>query len=133
MGGLFRIFAYSLASVASVAVIGISATTPQVEYALEKSSFLAANAVVGVFAGVPENPYNTLAQQLQAKEDELVARERALQSGSLSEDGAFPFGIASFAVSLGVLVLLAINFILDWRRSKFLSRASMSYSVNLKK
>ena len=76
-------------------------------------------AVIGVTAGVEPNQYNTLAQQLSDKQKELDAREAALnaQSGG-SLVGTRSLAAASFATSVLLLVLVAGNYYLDFRRSR---------------
>ncbi len=135
MGSLTRLIAYSVVAASSALVFGFSATSAPVQVALQETSLLAANAVVGVFAGVAENPYNTLAQQLEEKEAELRAREAALDAQSrepVAGGTPFPFGLVSFFLSLGVLVLVALNFLFDWRRTRNGQPGRQNYSVNLR-
>lgn len=114
-------------------VFAFSLITVPLQPALTDTGGLLANAVVGVFAGVEANPYNTKAQQLLEKENELNAREAALQestnaSSSVSlEDW---YARAALAVSFLVLVLVALNFYFDIRRGG--RGGGQMYAVNLK-
>jgi hypothetical protein len=79
---------------------------------------------VGVTASVSPNQYNTLAEQLDAKEAELNQREAALnQQGSavpitngLNAIAQDRLGFYSLCVSVLLLILVAINFYYDVRR-----------------
>jgi predicted PurR-regulated permease PerM len=83
-------------------------------------------------AAVPPNQYNTLAEQLDAKEQALNDREVALKA---SRTGIFSssdiFGLISLVLSLILLGLLGLNFYLDSRRG---TRTGISgkYSVDLR-
>ncbi len=100
-------------------VFAFSLITVPLQPAFTDTGGLLANAVVGVFAGVEANPYNTKAQQLLEKENELNAREAALQentaASSTLEDW---YGRAALAVSFLVLLLVALNFYFDLRRGE---------------
>lgn len=81
-------------------------------------------AQVGAYAHVPKNEYNTLAQQLQEKERELVirenmiaARENELRSrfSSVRDERELVY-TALFGLFLLSLILL--NFVLDARRAR---------------
>ncbi len=65
---------------------------------------------------VPENPYNTLAQQFIEKEEELTQREERLEGALLKmeEENRFLLSlILALVVMLSVFLLL--NFYLDYR------------------
>lgn len=77
------------------------------------------SATVGLSAGVAPNPYNTAAEQLTEKQNELEAREaliKANEGGSLT--GTRTLAAGSFIVSILVLVLVAMNYYMDWRRDR---------------
>jgi Na+/H+-translocating membrane pyrophosphatase len=77
------------------------------------------SAVVGMTAGVEPNPYNSAAGQLAQKQNELESREqlvRAYEGGSLT--GTRVLAAASFLVSILVLVLVALNYYMDFRRGR---------------
>lgn len=121
-----------LAFVLAFGIFSYSLTTVPVYTTLE-SSTLVASAVVGMFAGVPANEYNTLAADLAAKEAELSAREMALTGAPASKPerslGDW-FGIAAFGVSVVVLALLLINFYGDYRRA-YRDRSRGIYEIHL--
>lgn len=76
---------------------------------------------IGVSAAVPENEYNSLAQQLAAKDAELAQREKVLLD---REEGTSGNQISSVAVwlmagsSLILLLLILLNYYTDWRRAQ---------------
>jgi Na+/H+-translocating membrane pyrophosphatase len=77
------------------------------------------SGAVGMYAGVESNPYNTAAAQLAAKQNELQARESlvdARSGGSLT--GTRVLAAASFCISLLVLVLVSLNYYMDFRRGR---------------
>ncbi len=84
-------------------------TTPAV---LLKYLLAQASPAVGVQIKVPENPYNTLAQQLKEKEITLQEREKILaQKEALITSTVFSL--------IGFLfVLIILNFYFDWRHRK---------------
>lgn len=80
-------------------------------------------AAVGASAGVLPNEYNTLAQSLLQKETEvnqkaaaLAVREAAVMQQGSEKDTKLVFVVLSVGVLLLILILL--NFYLDWRRRK---------------
>jgi hypothetical protein len=80
-------------------------------------------AAVGASAGVLPNEYNTLAQSLLKKEAEVTEREKAVaaQEAEILRPGATKDTMLVFTVlSVGLLLLLLIllNFYLDWKRRK---------------
>ena len=77
------------------------------------------SGAVGMNAGVDANPYNTAAAQLAAKQNELMAREATVDAqtgGSLT--GTRVLAAASFCISLIVLVLVSLNYYMDFRRTR---------------
>ena len=77
------------------------------------------SATVGMYAGVEPNPYNTAAAELAAKKSELDAREAMVQAnegGSVA--GTRMLAAAAFATSVLVLLLVAANYYMDWRRDR---------------
>ncbi|MBP9669338.1 MAG: hypothetical protein KBE09_03545 [Candidatus Pacebacteria bacterium] len=95
---------------------------------------LLANATVGMQAGVLPNQYNALAQALSEKEAELAAREQQL-SGVEVRRGMFStntMAVASFGVSVLLLVLVGLNFYFDVRRARRASLASRDGAIDLR-
>jgi len=96
-----------------------------------------ASATVSMSAGVPPNPYNTAAEQLSAKEAELVARENRLtMRGSMPSNpaGHDTFAVYSLLVSIALFILVAINFFFDWKRGRQGVPASAPYlSLDLRR
>lgn len=93
-----------------------------------------ANPTIGVSAGVVANPYNTLAQKLGDKEVELSERERSLAERESANQGIWStegWALASFAISIIVLLLVALNFYFDVRRGARGGKAS-PFSINLR-
>lgn len=81
-------------------------------------------SVVGMYASVEPNEYNTLAQQIKEKQEELDTREKKItEKELLSEQQEIPKRdsvaiIYITLIGLLLLVLVLLNFILDWRRRK---------------
>ncbi len=116
-----------------VAVVTVTSFMHYNAFFLERSSSFdymvqqAAN-VVGVTIGVGENQYNTIAQQLREKEEELESREVSLLEleqevkEQISQNRRFERRAYLYISIVGsiVLSLLALNFYLDlkWRRRK---------------
>ena len=81
---------------------------------------------VGVTLGVAPNPYNTLNEELNAKQAQidaeqanLQAQEVALASTSASTTAAASPTFNYLVIAVGVLALLVgLNFYFDWRRSR---------------
>lgn len=69
-------------------------------------------AAASLTLGVEPNPYNTLDAQLTAKQNELDQREAAIASKE-SSGTADVYGLASFCISIVLLILVAINFYYD--------------------
>ena len=114
------------AAVALVALVllGYASYVSPPRELVSRAGEMLGSAAVGVAAGVPENPYNTLAQQLQAKEAELNEREAALRgndAGTAQNDGFFnePMAVVSFFISIILFVLLLLNYYFDWHRQKY--------------
>ena len=77
-----------------------------------------AGANVGVSVGVLPNPYNTLAQQLQDKENDLTKREADLskkEEGSNKQDKTLIYALIGGGV---LLLLILLNFYFDYRRKR---------------
>ncbi len=77
------------------------------------------SGAVGMYAGVEPNPYNTAAAQLAAKQNELALREATVNAqtgGSLT--GTRVLAAASFCISLLVLILVSLNYYMDFRRTR---------------
>jgi hypothetical protein len=69
---------------------------------------------VGVLAAVPENDVNTIAQQLQTKEQELAVREAELLRAASRTDSKTLALVT--VIGAGLLGLILLNFYLDMRR-----------------
>lgn len=81
--------------------------------------------IVGVSAGVPTNPYNTLNKQLEDKKNELDKREKAIADyelflSSQVGDAELINGVAVAGASAsGILfALVGMNFFWDYKRNK---------------
>ncbi len=77
------------------------------------------SGAVGMYAAIEANPYNSAAAQLAAKQNELIAREATVDAqtgGSLT--GTRVLAAASFCISLLVLVLVSLNYYMDFRRGR---------------
>lgn len=88
-----------------------------------RAPLMLGSAAIGVAASVPENPYNSLAQELRVKEEELKVREQQLSGNggnTLPQSGFFNLTMAlvSFALSIILFVLLLLNFYFDWHRER---------------
>lgn len=79
-------------------------------------------AAVGVSVGVEPNPYNSLAEQLNQKEEALTLREKRLREAENAQAATtqrkdrtlqYLLGLTSFLV-----FLIILNFVLDWRMSR---------------
>lgn len=76
---------------------------------------------VGVSVGVPPNQYNTVAQELDEWDKRLDRREQELnerevllrESGQTSSDTS---SVYIMAIGFLLLLLIVINFVLDWKR-----------------
>lgn len=81
-------------------------------------------SVVSISAGVAENEYNTLAEELDQKERLLDARDRALaERASVEIDDDTVGGkksdlaiVYTTAIGFLLLVLVLLNFYMDWKR-----------------
>jgi len=78
---------------------------------------------VGMFAAVPKNENNTLAQDLQQKQQELTEREMLIkqkeQTLGYKEESNNKTAVVYITVIGGLLLLLILmNFYLDWKRNR---------------
>lgn len=110
-------------AILALALMGYASYVAPPRELVARAPEMLGSAAVGVAAGVPENPYNTLAQELQAKEAELNAREAALRgtdAGTAAESGFFnePMAVVSFFISIILFALLLLNYYFDWHREK---------------
>lgn len=124
------------------AVLGIAAAGAGLVYPLvhgvgplaQSAQSLLASASVSMNANIPATPENTLAAQLQAKQASLDAREASLVEREVSRKTSASasdfFGVASFILSILLLVLAGTNFYLDERRA-LLARQG-AFSVDLR-
>lgn len=79
-----------------------------------------------VSVSVSENPFNTLAQQLeekeaqlQEKEKTLEQRETGLEKKGFSEEGRIILGLTS-GLLITLLILILLNFYFDYKRTKYM-------------
>ena len=73
-------------------------------------------SAIGVSVNIMPNPFNTLAQQLAEKEEELLQRETLLLA---EQEGKTQGGIVlylSLAIGAVLLFLILLNFYLDYRK-----------------
>ena len=76
-------------------------------------------AQVGVTVGVKPNPFNTLAQQLDKKEEDLKAKEQLLEKRILEENNLGDQTLQYLLfIGGGLLALVVLNFYLDYRRKR---------------
>lgn len=66
------------------------------------------------YAAVAQNPYNQAAQQIEQKQNELAARESALNQIASKENRLMLY---LFTAMGALLILVGINFYLDYKRS----------------
>lgn len=92
---------------------------------IQSSTFMyvRALAAVGVQATVEPNGWNTLAAQIDAKQKELDAREAALSTREQALQAESSAGFLSpewytTILALILLILVLLNFYLDWRRGE---------------
>lgn len=113
----------------SAVLFTYSAATVPIQHTLFDVGGLVATALVGVSAGVAENPVNTRLAELEEYAAELERREAVISQGTASSPLTLTekLGVVSFVLSLVLLVLVLANFLFDWRRQR-----SSAYSVNLR-
>jgi hypothetical protein len=126
-----------LLNLAGIGVAAFALTFSVTVTSPEKFLFDAQNlfaAAVGAQAAVPENPYNTLAQQLEDRERALEERETA--QGTSPEQAPLAnntWAFVSFGLSVMLFVLVGLNFYLDTRRgSRVAQLLTRRYSVDLR-
>lgn len=98
-------------------IYATSVASPKV--LVQNASMMLGSASVGLSMGVEPNPYNTASAELAQKQSELDAREArisASEGGSLT--GTRMLAAGSFMVSIIVLMLVAGNYYLDYRRDR---------------
>ncbi len=114
-----------------VGAIGLLVAVPTIGYSMYldtpaglagSAQRLMADAAVSMSASVPANPYNTLASQLSAEQAQLDQREATLnaQESAINEQSApaEDWTFASLALSILLLILVALNFYFDMRRRR---------------
>ena len=114
-----------------VNAIGVLVAIPALMYSfylespatiVQGAARLMASAEISLTAAIPENPYNTLAGQLSAEQTRLDTRQTALNAreSALNKKGLFgiDWGFISACISVFLLILVALNFYFDMRRSK---------------
>ena len=89
--------------------------------------------IIGVAGTVAPNEYNQLATQFEQKDKDLAqrelaisTREQALFSGNDRITLYVLFGMTGF-----LLILLLLNFYLDWKRGKLIEMATTSHHDEL--
>lgn len=99
----------------------------------QNTESMIAGAGATLSASVPENPYNTLAQQLQDEQAALNEREAELKKkeNNVGPSAGEIFGVMSFVMSVILLGLLGLNFYMDSRRNKR-PAVSSKFSVDLR-
>ncbi len=106
----------------AVMLFGYSVTHMSPSLLIQSSTDILATAVVSMTVGVGDNPDNVLARQLAQKEAELAAREERLSDPIVRKNSDEPFtdryALYSFGMSIILFVLLIINYVMDWRRSR---------------
>ena len=124
----------------SFVLFGVGATATMLDYffhadtiALMTRITAQVGSVIGIQVGVPSNPYNTLAQQLKEREDQLNSKETVLnarESTVLSQNAQneerflyYVFGIGGF-----LLALILANFYMDFHRRRNASSGSIASS-----
>jgi hypothetical protein len=119
-----------------VAISGffIPLMTQSPERLVNDAQSMLASSGATLTAAVPQNSYNSLAQELDAKEQSLNDREAALNE--LSTVQVRPswgdiFGFVSFALSLILCALVGLNFYMDSARNRKRGVVSGKYSVDL--
>lgn len=75
---------------------------------------------IGVYAGVEQNEYNTIAAELSARADELDAREAALRGAPGPRTDTTTL-LAIVCIGAGLLGLILLNFYLDSKRRRSLA------------
>lgn len=77
---------------------------------------------VGMSVGVPENEYNKIAAQLEAKEKSLLEKERELKNLELEITRSYKgneWVIIFLSIGIVVLfILVGLNYYLDYKRRK---------------
>lgn len=95
---------------------------------LSRATGMQVAAVVGVKAEVPENEYNVFTAELTKRQQELDEREAAITAREIdarATDNAFGgtagSGLSTYILSsilFVLLVLIILNYVLDWSRSR---------------
>lgn len=124
-----------------VAFLVIFLTSPLAEKASLASLRLVydnAASVVSIGASMAPNDYNTLAQELEKRADELSERERelALREAALNSGSILPSSNTERLLYLMggtillLLLLILVNFYLDWRRGRVTSDTENTRDTN---
>ncbi len=81
-------------------------------------------STVGMTVGIPENPFNALAQQLEEKEEQLNEKELTLDQreaemqGRLFSAGGNIILVLILVVIMLLFFLISVNFYLDYKERK---------------
>lgn len=117
----------------AVLLLGYSTSVAPPEHVAREARQLLANAVVGISTGVAPNPYNTLAAQLDSKQQELDEREsrlERLESKAIEREQDAQWAFYSLVASALLFLLVAANFYFDARRSRI---TASQFTVSLKR
>lgn len=101
-----------------LAILLLSYSTSVSPGIVGRTSDMVASAAIGMSAAVLPNSENMVAAQLAEKERELNTREAALTEKQGRFLGDERFALVSFLSSLVLFALLALNFVMDWRRDR---------------
>ncbi len=83
------------------------------------SSSMLADALVSISASVAPNPDNTVAAELQKKQDELDVRQKNIDILEKRATTVNAYALYSFLISIALFILVAFNYFFDWRRARF--------------
>jgi hypothetical protein len=82
------------------------------------SRTMLSSAVVGLTAAVAPNPDNTAAAQLQQRAADLDSKAAVIQDLENKATVINSMATVSFFMSLALFALVALNYVLDWRRTR---------------
>jgi hypothetical protein len=99
----------------------LSSTTRE----LSRNATLLIGNTVGVFASVPQNEINTLSSELQKRGEELDRREREIDARVRGNTSDQMTTLVLSAILFLLLVLIVINYILDFLRTRRLTMSQV--------
>lgn len=97
-------------AVSGAAILQLTVKSP----AAAPQTGLVEGVAIQNYAAVAANPYNQAAVQIEQKQAELQARETAVNQAADRQNHRLNY---LFAAMAGLLVLILLNFYLDFRRS----------------